>query len=637
MLEIEEVPAIGQHLLCPLCDVKFSYTPQDMAGNSEKPNDIESVEMAGTEDSCKKIKTACPHCGTAYDVEADYIGETATCGTCGNTFVVKEPEVVEPSEEPSSDGAMEESYESVPDEAGEKTAVTLGKGRFGAFCTKVKTATNTAMDKTVHLWESGWRGRSVIIGFAVLLVACLFAPLISHRSADADYEMGLRYLNGDGVAKDMVKATYLFRNAAEQGNVEAQFQLGAIYGSMQDWKEAAKWYQAAAGQGHSKAKFGLGFCYIFGLGVSKDESKGTQLLNEAKKDPQLQSQIQDLLNHFQFSNNNLPCPNVDGVWNDKPQGFEQSRQAAERDDAESQFELGRRYVEGDGVDKNWPMAIKCFRKAAEQNHPRAQYELGSCYRLGFFVTKDIEESIKWIRKAAEQGYVNAQFDLGASYFNGDGMPQDKTEATKWFHKAAEQGYVQAQYHLAQCYNEGVGVPQNKIEAIRWYRKAADQGFAEAQYDLGCAYSEGVGVPQNKSEAARWYRKAAEQGYANAQNNLGNLYKSGQGVAQDHVEAVKWFRKAAEQGVDTAQFNLGLCYSKGDGVAQDLSEAVRWFRKSADQGWAPAQFNLGISYFYGLGTVVPKDKTEAAKWFSKAAEQGHRKAQELLIQCRQYDL
>jgi len=313
------------------------------------------------------------------------------------------------------------------------------------------------------------------------------------------------------------------------------------------------------------------------------------------------------------------------------QGVDSPRKMVAKDNAETQFELGRRYAKGEGVEKNWHKAIQYFRKAAEQGHPQAQHELGSCYWSGLFVTQDKVEAAKWFRKAAEQGYANAQFDFGGCYFNGDGVQQNKTEATKWFRKAAERGHIQAQYILGQCYNEGVGVLQDKADAAKWFRKAAEQGYAEAQYDLGCAYSEGIGVQQSQTEAVKWYRKAAEQGYANAQNNLGNLYKSGQGVAQDCGEAVKWFRKAAEQGIDTAQCNLGLCYSTGEGVPQDLAEAARWFRKAAEQGWAQAQFNLGLCYYMGVG--VQQNKTEAVRWLRKAAEQGHSKAQEFLGQCQ----
>ncbi|MEI8290559.1 MAG: hypothetical protein WCH99_13905 [Verrucomicrobiota bacterium] len=53
----------------------------------------------------------------------------------------------------------------------------------------------------------------------------------------------------------------------------------------------------------------------------------------------------------------------------------QSTEAAEKGDAEAQFDLGRRYYEGDGVMTNQAESFNWFRKAGEQGHAEAQYRL----------------------------------------------------------------------------------------------------------------------------------------------------------------------------------------------------------------------------------------------------------------------
>ena len=61
---------------------------------------------------------------------------------------------------------------------------------------------------------------------------------------------------------------------AEQGDIEAQYNLGMMYhkgrGIPQDAKEAVKWYRLAAEQGDSNAQTNLGLMYINGDGVIKD-------------------------------------------------------------------------------------------------------------------------------------------------------------------------------------------------------------------------------------------------------------------------------------------------------------------------------------------------------------------------------
>jgi TPR repeat protein len=64
------------------------------------------------------------------------------------------------------------------------------------------------------------------------------------------------------------------RAAAEQGDALAQLDLGARYyegrGIARDDAEAAKWFRRAALQGLAPAQFNLGNMYAVGLGVPKD-------------------------------------------------------------------------------------------------------------------------------------------------------------------------------------------------------------------------------------------------------------------------------------------------------------------------------------------------------------------------------
>ncbi len=73
---------------------------------------------------------------------------------------------------------------------------------------------------------------------------------------------------------DYATALREWRPLAEQGNAEAQFNLGNMYrkglGVPQDYAEAVNWFRKAAEQGHAKAQLFLGNMYFFGQGVSKD-------------------------------------------------------------------------------------------------------------------------------------------------------------------------------------------------------------------------------------------------------------------------------------------------------------------------------------------------------------------------------
>ena len=67
--------------------------------------------------------------------------------------------------------------------------------------------------------------------------------------ADAHYNLGLMYDNGEGVPQDDVEAVAWYRQAAEQGDADAQVELGLMYGRglgvPQDYVEAYKWLNLA--------------------------------------------------------------------------------------------------------------------------------------------------------------------------------------------------------------------------------------------------------------------------------------------------------------------------------------------------------------------------------------------------------
>src|ERR1700679_3582281 len=98
--------------------------------------------------------------------------------------------------------------------------------------------------------------------------------------AEAQYNLGVKYNDGDGVAIDYTEAVKWWRKAADQGNAEAQFKLGVIYhnghrlrnghGVAIDYSEAVKWWHKAADQGEAGAQSSLGLMYGNGQGVPRD-------------------------------------------------------------------------------------------------------------------------------------------------------------------------------------------------------------------------------------------------------------------------------------------------------------------------------------------------------------------------------
>ena len=234
----------------------------------------------------------------------------------------------------------------------------------------------------------------------------------STGNAALQYHHGRRFWLGQGVPQDRAEAVKWFRGAADQGHVEAQFNLAVAYangdGVTRDDIEAAKWFRLAAEQGYLEAQFKLGEMLAEGRGITKNKSEAVR-------------------------------------WH---------RRAAKQGYARAQFILGVAYAFGRGTTRDYAKAIKWFRRAAKQGHARAQFNLGVSYGKGRGVTRDCVEAFRWYQLAAQQGFTSAQFNLGVMYANGDGITRDDVEAVRWYQLAAQQGHAEAERNLRWIQRNG---------------------------------------------------------------------------------------------------------------------------------------------------------------------------------------
>ena len=118
--------------------------------------------------------------------------------------------------------------------------------------------------------------------YQVSVPIAVFVLLLSLLPAGAqDFEKGLAAAR----VGDFAAALAQWRPLANDGNVEAQFSLGAIYetglGVPADPTVAAGWYAQAAGRGHAKAQYNLAIMYADGRGVPRDDLRAALWLRKA--------------------------------------------------------------------------------------------------------------------------------------------------------------------------------------------------------------------------------------------------------------------------------------------------------------------------------------------------------------------
>ncbi len=87
---------------------------------------------------------------------------------------------------------------------------------------------------------------------------------------DAAYYLGLMYMNGTGVEKDLEEAKKYLNMAAKTFNIKAMLSLGHIYYKENNYSLAEYWYKEAAKFGNSLAMYNLGVMYQTGKASVKN-------------------------------------------------------------------------------------------------------------------------------------------------------------------------------------------------------------------------------------------------------------------------------------------------------------------------------------------------------------------------------
>jgi TPR repeat protein len=281
---------------------------------------------------------------------------------------------------------------------------------------------------------------SPTIPFALaILILSSNGALSGFDEGTADYRVG----NYEGAFKE-------WSDAAQQGDVDAQYNLGCLYvrgeGISQDKTLAADWLQRAADQGDLDAATWL----LFSNTLTEDRRKKffsmrlkptdrfhltfvTQLSNgqlhrrPCSTDAENGAQIE-------FSLGQMYEMGTPGFPQDDRQAAEWYRRASERNFADAQTKLAFLYATGRGVEKDEIEAARLFRKAAEQGDAVAQHSLGIMYASGSFgYTKDLVLAYVLVSHVANEGNELAIRDLQKirGLLSPDQLVEGQRLAGKW--------------------------------------------------------------------------------------------------------------------------------------------------------------------------------------------------------------
>jgi TPR repeat protein len=113
----------------------------------------------------------------------------------------------------------------------------------------------------------------------------IIQPLAAQGNVEAQYNLGALYANGAGVPQDYTTSRQWYEKAAAQGLAAAQHNLGLLYqngnGVPQDYAKARQWWEKASAQGLAAAQNNLGMLYRDGQGVPQNDMRAYMWFNVA--------------------------------------------------------------------------------------------------------------------------------------------------------------------------------------------------------------------------------------------------------------------------------------------------------------------------------------------------------------------
>lgn len=247
--------------------------------------------------------------------------------------------------------------------------------------------------------------------------------------------------------------------AAEQGDVHAQYLLARQLASQNEYPRAMQLMQAVGNKGvlssataeeRSEAARQVGDWYQAGLGEPRSEPLALSWWEKASSLGNARASYQLAMRCQQQHGGEITTDCIDAC-----------ETAGEQGDAGAQLALAKWFAGHEGASEK---ALSWLQKAADQQQPEALYLLAQRYEKGDGVDKRGDMAERLYLQSAEKGYPAAQ--------RRQGELRTGKAAFDWYQKAAEGNEAAAQRWMAIALLEGKDTPRNEQQGMAWLQRAA---------------------------------------------------------------------------------------------------------------------------------------------------------------------
>lgn len=378
------------------------------------------------------------------------------------------------------------------------------------------------------------------------------APLTSEElqkrcdggNAIACDDLGIRYLKGEVVAKDLKKSATLFQRACDGGDAVGCYDMAESYrfgdGVAKDSAQAATFYQRGCDGKNANSCAELALLYDNGDGVKQDDGKAALYADRSCD-----------------GGSSLGCTLLAAVYAKGTTGYP-------KDMALAESLLGAHCADG------YEPACKLYEKltgqklggdeamgpgeepAALNNSPtmpdqKAAGDSALYTGITALVGKDFTTAANKFAEACDFNNVLGCGQLGDMYLAGNGLPRSGARAAPLLARACDGAVTTSCEKLGQIYDNGDGVAVNKARAFTLYDGACSQSVVSACYNLGRLYESGQGTIANVAQAATLYQQACNTGFADACLGIGSMYANGVHFAKNEGQALAYYKSACTKG------------------------------------------------------------------------------------------
>ena len=388
----------------------------------------------------------------------------------------------------------------------------------------------------------------------------------SHEDS-ISYRLGTMYLKGKGTDVDLKKAEKYLLESADNGNNQAQYQLGKLRLAQDRIDEAEQLFIKSAEKGNVYSAFALGRIYM--TEEKRDDSKAEQFLKQ----------------YLAGSDDEL------GI---------------------GEYALGKLYISQDHIDE----AEQLFIKSAGKGNVYSAFALGRIY-----MTEEkrddskAEQFLKQYLAGSDDELGIGEYALGKLYISQDHID----EAEQLFIKSAGKGNAYSAFSLGRIYMTEEKRNDSKAEQfLKQYLAGSDDELGIGEYALGKLY-----LTQDRiDEAEQLLISSSEKENLYASYKLGKLYLTDRKL--DYTKAVKYLKPCADKADNEyAQYALGCIYLKKEHYDRRLAE--KYLLESSGHNNSSAQLKLGLMY------REEQKYRQSDYWMKLAAQNGNEYAQKILAE------